>query len=178
MNSNIQQNEYIVLCFKICYTKYTFQYNTNKNWSLVEFINNIKTESKKTFTFITEEEMVYFNIVPTGQYQNKKPPEESKKLENNNNITLIEKFGNELKNMSFYIRLKPEIQYEKFETNMIPIRTYYWNHLLPSCSICLENKNKYYVNKCRHEICKDCYILCIQTNNRSCCECRMSLNYN
>lgn len=186
-SSSFQTPNMIILSFKISYTDYVIRYEVDAYWNLTYLIAKIKQVIKTAFRHIIDDDYDrHFCIIPTIQNNYVMIAEEGEPLENNNNISLLEKYNNRIFNLAFYVRIKEPLsiaetrnidnnidRYNVIRDNRysIPIRSYI-NTI--SCCICLENRNNYFgVNGCRHEICVNCYETCLQTNNTRCPICRV-----
>jgi len=115
----MQEHPYINMYFKIAYTTQTMYHSVNPNWSLTQFIENIKIVSKNYFNIQNDNNE--FIIIPTGQCNlSGTRAEEGYPLEMNDTITLNEKFRNKIKTTSFYIkfnRIIPENSLYNFISN-------------------------------------------------------------
>jgi hypothetical protein len=172
----MQEQSYINMYFKIPYTTQTMNYLVNPNWSLTQFIENIKIVSKNYFNIQNDNNE--FIIIPTGQYNlSGKAAEEGYPLEMNDTITLNEKFRDKIKTTSFYIKFNRTIIPEDILYNFISKPNYillikrYFNPVL--CFICFNDKYEYFIiNGCIHEVCVECYIRCRNVNLLRCPLCR------
>jgi len=172
----MQEQPYINMYFKIPYTTQTMNYLVNPNWSLTQFIENIKIVSKNYFNIQNDNND--FIIIPTGQYNLLGiAGEEGFPLEMNDTITLSEKFRDKIKTTAFYIKFNRTIIPEDALYNFISKPNYillikrYFNSVC--CFICFDNKYEYFViNGCIHEVCVECYIRCRNENLLRCPLCR------
>lgn len=92
--------------FKLVYTERTVRYNISPDKSLTDFINYVKVMVRDDFT-ISDNYSV--EIVPTGQpYVPGQDPEMAAKLEPSNYYTIRDIYGENYKNIAFYIRTVPD----------------------------------------------------------------------
>jgi hypothetical protein len=86
------------LYFKQVYTSNTAYYEINTEWTPTDLYNNVGPLISRDFNIIN------FELLDTFTYFNGKP-EEKPKMELNNNITLDQLYGNNIKFVAFYIRV-------------------------------------------------------------------------
>jgi len=92
--------------FKLVYTERTVCYNISPDKTLTDFINYVKVMVRDDFT-ISDNYSV--EIVPTGQpYVPGQDPEMAAKLEPSNYYTIRDIYGENYKNIAFYIRTVPD----------------------------------------------------------------------
>ncbi len=88
--------------FKLAYTDKTISYNISPDKTLTDFINLVKTRVRDDFTISNNYDI---EIVPTGQQLVEgQDAEAAAKLELSNYYTIRDIYGENYKNISFYIR--------------------------------------------------------------------------
>ena len=95
--------------FKLVYTDRTISYNISPDKTLTDFINLVKTRVRDDFTISN---IYNIEIVPTGQQLVEgQDAEAAAKLELSNYYTIRDIYGENYKNISFYIRIVPVYNY-------------------------------------------------------------------
>lgn len=95
--------------FKLAYTERNISYNISPDKTLTDFINLVKTRVRDDFTI---EDNYDIEIVPTGQHLVEgQDAEAAAKLELSNYYTIRDIYGENYKNISFYIRTVPVYNY-------------------------------------------------------------------
>ena len=94
--------------FKIVYTSQTMYYDIELNSTIASFILNIKNKVRENFNI---DNNYAIDIVEAGQFNNinGRDAELAPALEPSN-LTLLQKYENNYKQTSFYIRKRIEIQ--------------------------------------------------------------------
>jgi hypothetical protein len=94
--------------FKIVYTSQTIYYDIELNSTIASFILNIKNKVRENFNI---DNNYAIDIVEAGQFNNinGRDAELAPALEPSN-LTLLQKYENNYKQTSFYIRKRIEIQ--------------------------------------------------------------------
>jgi hypothetical protein len=95
--------------FKLAYTERTIKYIISPNKTLTDFINLVKTRVRDDFIISNNYDI---EIVPTGQpLVEGQDAEAAAKLELSNYYTIRDIYGENYKNISFYIRTVPVYNY-------------------------------------------------------------------
>lgn len=95
--------------FKLAYTEGTIKYSISPDKLLTDFINLVKTRIRDDFSINNNFDI---EIVPTGQpLVEGQDAEAAAKLELSNYYTIRDIYGENYKNISFYIRTVPNYNY-------------------------------------------------------------------
>ena len=147
--------DYCKYTFKIIFTSHTVQYNINKDYTVQEFINDIKQRISNDLQLNQNE----FEIVCDQRLDHSTGPSEYEPPIDITNERIINKFG---KNNGFYIR--------PINNNINNI-----NNNMSECPICFETVNTYCYYECTHLVCSICYECCINVNHYTCSICRAEI---
>jgi hypothetical protein len=154
----------MICSFKIVYSSITFKYAIEPLWSSIDLYTKIKDYVNNNYQ-LGNIEIIYFNDKENG----KAIPYIDKKIKE-----ILYPFTN--KDNAFYLRIINEnpintISYNN--TNRTITGEIRYSNNNNSCGICYENNNIFIpINNCNHEICRECYISCYNTNNINCPMCR------
>jgi hypothetical protein len=144
--------DYCKYTFKIIFTSHTVEYNVNKDYTVYEFINDVKRRISLDLQLNQNE----FEIVCDERNNYNTGPSEYQPAIIITNEQIINKFG---KKNGFYIR---------------PInRSNFYN--ISECPICYENTNTNSYYQCPHLICSLCYECCNRVGHYNCSICRAEL---
>ena len=102
---SIPETETVELYFKQVYTCKTKYYNVSLDFTIKELINYVKSNAHNDFGI---ESCYRIEVVEVGQFNNVngRDAELAPALNENSDITLREKYGENIKHKSFYIRPK------------------------------------------------------------------------
>jgi hypothetical protein len=142
--------------FKEVWTNNTTRININPNWTITQFIENVRPILAVEFN--THD----FDIIEAGQNVHNIVSETAPALEYSN-IQIKNKWGDSM-NVSFYIRKNNTINHvEKDIENPL---------LFDECPICYENVILLKRDDCNHRICNNCIKKCDVINYNICPVCR------
>jgi len=142
--------------FKFARRCETKAYNIPTDWTIQTMILNVKAWAKMDMPSFENVDENNIEVVLGGQYipgiqQAEDAPKMDPEL-----ITIYEKFGNNYKNVHFYLR----------ESRAEPI--------VPICSVCYQTNSLNSYFQCAHVICVGCNVRCMNNGLHSCPECRES----
>ena len=157
--------DYCKYTFKIIFTSHTVQYNINKDYTVLEFINDIKQRISNDLQLNQNE----FEIVCDQRLDHSTGPSENEPPIDITNECIINKFGKE---NGFYIRPINNINNNNINNSININNINNINNNISECPICLETVNTYCYYECTHLICSLCYEGCNRVNHYTCSICR------
>lgn len=144
----------------------------NPNWSVSQLLDSVKPILETEFNCHRDN----LEIIPSGQDLPGIPAEAGKPLKLSEE-KIKQKWGNNL-HIEFYIRRKnvnyPQLQNLNinlsFDSDINPIIT---NSIIThECPVCYDRVQMINRYSCVHQICTNCYYLCLNTHNLTCPICR------
>jgi len=139
-------NHIISMYFKVVRTSNFKNYNVNFNWTTEEFIRIMREKVIRDFNL----QNVEFVDTENDSHNIHIAPEDAFAIQPST-IKLIDKYGDKINQVAFYIRPIPIPRELELETNAITIIP---NNL---CSICLTNERNVLFFPCRHLCsCSEC----------------------
>lgn len=181
------------VCFKEIFTTRTLQFHVNPHFTITQFIETIRPQLATQFNINVDE----LDIVESGHYEIDGPPESAPALVPSN-IKLCQRYGENLRNLAFYVRrrnyLYPELEPHRLNMlerqrrrereieRLMGIRNS--NSSINSnteanvnifdgdCPVCLETCSLIRRYICSHGICDRCYINCVTSSYNVCSLCR------
>lgn len=156
-----------LVSFKEVFTTKKIDIYINPYFTVTQFIETIRPVLSRNFG-INENEL---DIVESGQFRLGLLAEEAPALEPSSSL-LRSRWGEQLKNVSFYVRRK-NFQYPQVESVRIDA-TSTSNVVIynDDCPICLETTRISRRYMCSHGICSACYQHCISRSISICSLCR------
>ncbi len=161
--------------FKEVFTVRTLQFQINPYFTVTQMIETLRPSLAVQFNINSDD----IEIVESGQYTPGGLAEAAPGLEPSNR-RLCDIWGEELRNVSFYIRRKnfmyPQIERNRREReqNLTNINE---NEIITSigdCPICLESTTIFRRYSCSHGVCSVCYERCRTASIHTCSLCRSS----
>ena len=159
--------------FKEVFTVRTLQFQINPFFTVTQMIDSLRPILAVQFNINSDD----IEIVESGQYMNGGLAEEAPCLVPSDR-RLCDIWGQDLRNVSFYIRRKnfiyPQIErsIREREENQRQTSNIVISSFIGECPICLESTSVTRRYNCSHGVCATCYGRCQESSIMGCSLCR------